>query len=45
MLAALCGVVNKDELLELMNSMGMTKQFDTKEAEVKYWGDTLKNIC
>ncbi|VDI39216.1 Hypothetical predicted protein [Mytilus galloprovincialis] len=32
-LAALCGVVNKDELLELMNSMGMTKQFDTKEAE------------
>ncbi|XP_071149702.1 uncharacterized protein [Mytilus edulis] len=32
-LAALCGVVNKDELLELMNSMGMTKQFDTKEAD------------
>ncbi|CAC5389737.1 unnamed protein product [Mytilus coruscus] len=32
-LAALCGVENKDELLELMNSLGMTKQFDTKEAE------------
>jgi len=33
-LAALSGGVNKEELLELINSMGLTKQFDSKDEEV-----------
>jgi hypothetical protein len=33
-LAALSGVVKKEELLELMISMGLTKQFDSKDKEV-----------
>ena len=32
-LAALSSVVNKEELLELMTSMGLTQQFDSKDEE------------